>query len=166
MAGTGPRRDDRPMPGLSTRFFPGSTTEFSGNRHEVRRQPGTRVARITPARVTFPATQHITKRCPDDIRRNGQLARAICNRDASNLRRPAPRFRRMSKIGTRAAQMKSILDRTFRYVPSADTDLRKTFSRIRGEMEKAASEQLAEAAETGNRVVVRNRGGEFPAPRS
>jgi hypothetical protein len=27
--------------------------------------------------------------------------------------------------------MKSILDRTFRYTPAAETDLRKTFARIR-----------------------------------
>jgi hypothetical protein len=29
--------------------------------------------------------------------------------------------------------MKSILDRSFRYVPSVQTDLRKTFARIRRE---------------------------------
>ena len=29
--------------------------------------------------------------------------------------------------------MKSILDRSFRYVPSAETDLRKTFARVRRE---------------------------------
>lgn len=29
--------------------------------------------------------------------------------------------------------MKSILDRTFRYTPSAQTDLRKTFARVRKE---------------------------------
>jgi hypothetical protein len=29
--------------------------------------------------------------------------------------------------------MKSILDRSFRYVPSIHTDLRKTFARIRSE---------------------------------
>ena len=29
--------------------------------------------------------------------------------------------------------MKSILDRSFRYTPSVDTDLRKTFARIRRE---------------------------------
>ena len=32
--------------------------------------------------------------------------------------------------------MKSILDPTFRYVPSAHTDLRKTFARVRREMRK------------------------------
>lgn len=31
--------------------------------------------------------------------------------------------------------MKSILDRSFRYVPSYETDLRKTFERIRKERE-------------------------------
>lgn len=31
--------------------------------------------------------------------------------------------------------MKSILDRTFRYVPSAKTDISKTFARIRREQE-------------------------------
>lgn len=41
--------------------------------------------------------------------------------------------------------MKSILDPTFRYVKSADTDIRKTFARIRREQAKARldSEQLA-----------------------
>lgn len=34
--------------------------------------------------------------------------------------------------------MKSILDPTFQYTPSASTDLRKTFARIRREMRKNA----------------------------
>ncbi|HEY3073598.1 MAG TPA: hypothetical protein VGJ74_00345 [Burkholderiales bacterium] len=33
--------------------------------------------------------------------------------------------------------MKSILDRSFRYVPSHATDIRKTFERIRGERQTA-----------------------------
>jgi hypothetical protein len=33
--------------------------------------------------------------------------------------------------------MKSILDRSFRYVPSLQTDVRKTFERIRREREAA-----------------------------
>jgi hypothetical protein len=37
--------------------------------------------------------------------------------------------------------MKSILDRSFRYVPSASTDLRKTFARIRRGQNKAAAER-------------------------
>ena len=32
--------------------------------------------------------------------------------------------------------MKSILDRSFRYVPSAETDLRRTFARIRREQRR------------------------------
>ena len=35
--------------------------------------------------------------------------------------------------------MKSILDPSFRYVPSASTDVRKTFARIRREMQKSAA---------------------------
>ena len=34
--------------------------------------------------------------------------------------------------------MKSILDPSFRYVPSSATDLRKTFARVRREMRKTA----------------------------
>jgi len=34
--------------------------------------------------------------------------------------------------------MKSILDPTFNYTPSASTDLRKTFARVRREMRKHA----------------------------
>jgi hypothetical protein len=36
--------------------------------------------------------------------------------------------------------MKSILDPSFRYVPSAATDVRKTFSRVRREMQKASAQ--------------------------
>ena len=36
--------------------------------------------------------------------------------------------------------MKSILDPSFRYVPSTATDLRKTFARVRREMHKTAVE--------------------------
>lgn len=46
--------------------------------------------------------------------------------------------------------MKSILDRSFRYVPSHSTDVRKTFERIR--RDRAAAEQRG--AET---VVPMNR---------
>ncbi len=35
--------------------------------------------------------------------------------------------------------MKSILDPTFKYYPSVDTDLRRTFQRIREEMRQANS---------------------------
>ena len=36
--------------------------------------------------------------------------------------------------------MKSILDPTFHYVPSTQTDIRKTFSRIRREMARAKAQ--------------------------
>ena len=45
--------------------------------------------------------------------------------------------------------MKSILDRSFQYTPSAQTDLRKTFARIRREqraLEAANDRAAAEAA--------------------
>ena len=35
--------------------------------------------------------------------------------------------------------MKSILDRSFRYTPSAQTDLRQTFARIRSEQHPASN---------------------------
>lgn len=44
--------------------------------------------------------------------------------------------------------MKSILDKAFRYVPSAATDVRKTFAKARREQDKA--KQLA--AESINRI--------------
>jgi hypothetical protein len=37
--------------------------------------------------------------------------------------------------------MKSILDPTFRYTPSANTDIRKTFARARREMKKRQQDQ-------------------------
>ena len=46
--------------------------------------------------------------------------------------------------------MKSILDPTFHYVPSVQTDLKKTFLRIRREMEKAK----ADKAKAQNRTTV------------
>jgi hypothetical protein len=42
----------------------------------------------------------------------------------------------MRAEGARRRQMKSILDPTFHYTPSASTDLRKTFARIRREQRK------------------------------
>ena len=48
--------------------------------------------------------------------------------------------------------MTSILDPSFRYVPSAATDIRKTFARIRREMSKAKAPP-APAAATSPRVV-------------
>ena len=39
--------------------------------------------------------------------------------------------------------MKRILDKSFRYVPAAATDIRKTFQRIRAEQRKNAEEAQA-----------------------
>lgn len=44
--------------------------------------------------------------------------------------------------------MKSILDRSFRYTNAAETDLRKTFARIRRERAKAAEQAAAAAKDT------------------
>ena len=39
--------------------------------------------------------------------------------------------------------MKSILDKSFHYTPSAQTDLRKTFARIRREQREAEQQKAA-----------------------
>lgn len=52
--------------------------------------------------------------------------------------------------------MKSILDRSFHYTPSAETDLRKTFARIRREQRKRTGTDEARtpiAVETGMKIV-------------
>jgi hypothetical protein len=47
--------------------------------------------------------------------------------------------------------MKSILDPSFRYTTSAETDLRKTFARVRRELRKQRLEQSTQSFdETGN----------------
>ncbi|HTS22695.1 MAG TPA: hypothetical protein VMN79_12900 [Casimicrobiaceae bacterium] len=46
--------------------------------------------------------------------------------------------------------MKSILDPTFRYVPSVETDLRKTFARVRRELRAGAPRSNVEAASAAN----------------
>ena len=56
--------------------------------------------------------------------------------------------------------MKSILDPTFHYVPSAQTDLRKTFSRVRREMARAKAGAARESGTPG-RVLVLSRAKEF-----
>jgi hypothetical protein len=53
--------------------------------------------------------------------------------------------------------MKSILDPTFHYVPSVETDLKKTFSRIRREMEKTKAKNQAMSAAGPTRVIMLNR---------
>jgi hypothetical protein len=54
--------------------------------------------------------------------------------------------------------MKSILDRSFRYVPSLQTDVRKTFERIRKEREAAQDRPQLPAVATLNRDSYRSPG--------
>jgi hypothetical protein len=49
--------------------------------------------------------------------------------------------------------MKSILDRSFRYTPSAHTDLRKTFARVRREQRMRDHEAAATAEEAKFKVA-------------
>ena len=49
--------------------------------------------------------------------------------------------------------MKSILDPTFRYTPSAATDVRKTFARVRREMRKQAQANGRLAGEVASNVA-------------
>lgn len=50
--------------------------------------------------------------------------------------------------------MKSILDPSFKYVPSVDTDLRKTFARVRRERRKATLQAEADRAEAERKSIV------------
>jgi hypothetical protein len=52
---------------------------------------------------------------------------------------------------------KGILDPAFRYRPSHDTDIRKTFERVRGQLEQARSSRAA--AESSDRVVQLKKAG-------
>jgi hypothetical protein len=49
--------------------------------------------------------------------------------------------------------MKSILDPTFRYTPSAATDVRKTFARVRREMRKQAQAGVRVGGEGASNVA-------------
>ncbi|MGQ0523604.1 MAG: hypothetical protein ACT4P8_08105 [Betaproteobacteria bacterium] len=58
--------------------------------------------------------------------------------------------------------MKSILDRSFRYTPSAHTDLRKTFARVRREQRTLDHEATAAAEEAKIKVApLRRQAGDF-----
>jgi hypothetical protein len=52
---------------------------------------------------------------------------------------------------------KSILNPAFRYRPSHATDIRKTFERVRGELEQARSNRPA--AEPADRVIQLKKAG-------
>jgi hypothetical protein len=49
--------------------------------------------------------------------------------------------------------MKSILDPSFRYTKSVETDLRKTFARVRRELRKQQQEQSIVCADAMKKVV-------------
>ena len=49
--------------------------------------------------------------------------------------------------------MKRILDRSFRYVPSYETDLRRTFERIRREQAGTAYETVPSSDPARNKVL-------------
>lgn len=49
--------------------------------------------------------------------------------------------------------MKSILDPSFRYTKSVETDLRKTFARVRRELRKQQHEQLTVSAGAIRKVL-------------
>ena len=49
--------------------------------------------------------------------------------------------------------MKSILDPSFRYTKSVETDLRKTFARIRRELRKQQQQQAVVRIETMQKIV-------------
>jgi hypothetical protein len=49
--------------------------------------------------------------------------------------------------------MKSILDPSFRYTKSVETDLRKTFARVRRELGKQLQEQSADKASLMRKVL-------------
>jgi head-tail adaptor len=53
--------------------------------------------------------------------------------------------------------MKSILDPTFRYVPSVETDVRKTFARVRREQRANAARSSAESTAPPNVLSLQRR---------
>jgi hypothetical protein len=54
--------------------------------------------------------------------------------------------------------MKSILDPTFRYTSSANTDLRKTFARVRREARRQAQSATCEQVDAAKKVTPIFRG--------
>lgn len=57
-----------------------------------------------------------------------------------------------------ADPMKSILDRSFKYVPAASTDIAATFRRIRREQAVAKAAQEAEIAASNVKPIQRKKG--------
>ncbi len=53
--------------------------------------------------------------------------------------------------------MKSILDPTFRYTPSVETDVRKTFARIRRELRAQGTKAAVETSSRANVLALSRR---------
>ncbi len=53
--------------------------------------------------------------------------------------------------------MKSILDPTFRYTPSVETDLRRTFARVRRELRAQGPKTGPEVSTRGNVLALQPR---------
>jgi len=51
--------------------------------------------------------------------------------------------------------MKSILDPSFKYVPAVETDIRKTFARIKRELAKAQEERSAKVTPLHTKTTVK-----------
>jgi hypothetical protein len=49
--------------------------------------------------------------------------------------------------------MKSLLDPTFRYTPSVETDIRKTFARVRREMRRQSQSNVRQDADNAVKVT-------------
>ena len=60
--------------------------------------------------------------------------------------------------------MKSILDPSFRYTNSVDTDVRKTFARVRREQRKSEQVRTAVETEAANKVLPINPPRKYAAP--
>ena len=48
--------------------------------------------------------------------------------------------------------MKSVLDRSFQYTPAVETDLKKTFARVRRQLKEQEKERLLADAEAKGKV--------------
>lgn len=64
------------------------------------------------------------------------------------------RTMKMQVIRLKRGRMKSILDRSFRYTPSVETDLRKTFDRIRRKQRDKQRAQASAEAEVKTKVLL------------
>jgi hypothetical protein len=93
------------------------------------------VVAIARWRVSSDFTFHVPKK-------NGHLPKQLNQRDFIEPGTPLAAIRGQERSydtnTAQGSQMKSILDHSFRYTRSIDTDLRKTFARIRREQRQQA----------------------------